>query len=110
MANVELDRLKRISPFRKVAIGTWQTAYDPSIYGGMRFRMDKAVDFIRAYRKERETPIILLTAHAMTGHREQYLAMGFDEYVTKPIVDEQILFDAIPAQDKGRRRADANPG
>jgi len=52
MPNLELVRKDDVSSFRKIAIGTWQTAYDPSVYGTMTIRMDEAVKYMQRFREK----------------------------------------------------------
>jgi two-component system cell cycle response regulator DivK len=40
-------------------------------------------------------PVIALTAHGMPDDRARFLAQGFDAYISKPIVDDAVLYVEI---------------
>ena len=72
MAHLELIPKKDVSSFRKLAIGTWRTAYDPTVYGTMQVRMEKALDYIEAFRKR--TGIRLTVTHLVAKATANALA------------------------------------
>lgn len=46
---------------------------------------------LKAAPETSQVPIIALTAHAMASHRDEALAVGCDDYDTKPIELDRLL-------------------
>ncbi|MDP3740634.1 MAG: ATP-binding protein [Hyphomonadaceae bacterium] len=62
----------------------------------------EAIKRIRASgEKWRDLPVIALTADAMSGDRERYLALGMSDYVSKPL-DQRELTAKLAAAMQGR--------
>ena len=59
-------------------------------------KMSEAADF-----PNKHTPVVALTANAVSGAREEYMAAGFDDYLTKPIDShklEEMLHRLLPPE------------
>lgn len=56
MPNARLTRKPHVSSFRMMAMGTWTSAKDPSVYGSVALEVDAALAYVDAYR-------------AATGHK-----------------------------------------
>jgi pyruvate/2-oxoglutarate dehydrogenase complex dihydrolipoamide acyltransferase (E2) component len=52
MPNLKLQLKKDLSSFRKIAIGTWENAYDPSVYGTLELRVDETMKYIAEFREK----------------------------------------------------------
>lgn len=57
MGKVDLELLDDVSPFRKVAMGTWRTAKDPSVYGIMEVDMQKTLELLPEFCQKNDIKI-----------------------------------------------------
>ncbi|HOD40395.1 MAG TPA: ATP-binding protein [Candidatus Wallbacteria bacterium] len=73
--------------------------YDAIIMDGQMPEMNgfEAARRIREIEKSSggHVPIIALTAYAMKGDREKFIASGMDDYMSKPISGEKVLVDIL---------------
>ena len=61
----------------------------------------EALAGLRADRRTATIPVVALTAQAMDGDRERFLAAGFDGYISKP-VDILALVATVKEHCEGR--------
>ncbi|MDJ1179494.1 PAS domain S-box protein [Roseofilum sp. BLCC_M91] len=76
------------------AIALWETWNPHLIWMDIRMPvMDglQATQYIKSHPQGQSTVIIALTASAFTEERQQVLAIGCDDYISKPFQDEELF-------------------
>jgi two-component system cell cycle response regulator DivK len=69
-----------------------------SVYEGKAVDGIKISQILKANPETADLPVILVTAHAMEGDRENFLKQSrADGYISKPVVDHQAFVDQILA-------------
>ena len=103
MPHLELTPKTDISSFRKLAIGSWQTTYDPTVYGTLTVRMDKALAYIEAFRQR--TGVRLTVTHLVTKAMGEALRRCPDANAilrfNKIYLRKQVTISALVVQTDG---------
>ncbi len=109
MPNVQLQRKRDLSAFRKIAIGTWRPTFDPTVYGTLELKMDRAMDYIAEFRRvtgRRLTVTHLLARAAAEALRRQPDANAVLRF-NKIYLRQRIgIFMQVAMTDQGDGKAD----
>jgi two-component system cell cycle response regulator DivK len=93
-----VEEVMQIAQAREADIILMDVSLARSVYQGKPVDGIKITQMLKGDPQTANLPIILVTAHAMEGDRENFLKQsGADGYISKPVVDHQAFVDQIMA-------------
>lgn len=93
-----VEEVMQIAESGEVDVILMDVSLSHSVYQGKPVDGIRITQMLKANSNTAELPIILVTAHAMDGDRENFLQQsGADGYISKPIVDHQKFVDDVKA-------------
>lgn len=93
-----VDEVMQIAESGEVDVILMDVSLSHSVYQGKPVDGIRITQMLKANDNTAQLPIILVTAHAMDGDRENFLQQsGADGYISKPIVDHQKFVDDVKA-------------
>jgi two-component system cell cycle response regulator DivK len=94
----DVEEVMKIAQSGAADIILMDVSLSHSVYRGKAVDGIKITQMLKADSQTSNLPIILVTAHAMEGDRENFLKQsGADGYISKPVVDHQQFVDQIMA-------------
>lgn len=92
----DVEEVLQVSQAGEIDIILMDVSLTNSAYNGKPVDGLKITQLLKANPNTAKLPVILVTAHALKGDRENFLAKsGADGYISKPIVDHQGFVDRI---------------
>ena len=92
----DVEEVMAIAQTGDVDIILMDISLSHSTYQGKSLDGIKITQMLKANPMSAKVPIILVTAHGVAGDREKFLeTSGADEYLTKPVVDQQQFIEKI---------------
>jgi CheY-like chemotaxis protein len=91
-----VDEVIQIAQSGEADIILMDVSLSRSMYQGKAMNGIQLTQLLKADDKTANLPIILVTAHAMEGDRENFLKQsGADGYISKPVIDHQAFVSQI---------------
>jgi two-component system cell cycle response regulator DivK len=91
-----VEEVIKIAKAKEADIILMDVSLAHSVYEGRGVDGIKITQLLKGNPETASLPIILVTAHAMEGDRENFLKQsGADEYISKPVVDHQEFVEKI---------------
>jgi two-component system cell cycle response regulator DivK len=92
----DVEEVIRIAQQKEADLILMDVSLSHSTYQGQSVDGIKITQMLKANPATASLPIILVTAHAMEGDRENFLKQsGADGYISKPIVDHQAFVNQV---------------
>jgi two-component system cell cycle response regulator DivK len=94
----DVDEVMAIARRREADVILMDVSLSHSLFEGKPVDGIKITQMLKADPATSDLPVILVTAHAMQGDRENFLQQsGADGYISKPVIDHQKFVDDIAA-------------
>ncbi|MTJ50223.1 response regulator [Dolichospermum sp. UHCC 0259] len=94
----DVDEVMKIAQSHEIDLILMDVSLSRSVYQGKPVDGIKITQMLKSDPQTANLPVILVTAHAMEGDRENFLNQsGADGYISKPVVDHQLFIDQIMA-------------